>query len=212
MAITYPKTAINSEGKISCGTILQAMNININIIINPINISFSTTKCLYLLCNISIASCFLLEFSLSSFTSNTHHMINKTDVIKKKGKALNKYSKNEVMPLLIITIAGKSPIGDEAPPVLDNASIIAKNIFKYFLSIPIVFNKTNTIGKIINTAVILFKKADIININNPNKTSIIFLFPLDFFDILIDNTSIIPVIDTRFVKSSITISIINTLN
>ena len=47
--------------------------------------------------------------------------------------------------LFIITIAGKSPIGEEAPPVFDIANIIAKNKFRYFLLTPIVFNKTNTI-------------------------------------------------------------------
>ena len=37
------------------------------------------------------------------------------------------------------------------------------------LFIPIVFNKTNIIGKIIITAVILFKKAEMKNINKPNN-------------------------------------------
>ena len=48
------------------------------------------------------------------------------------------------MPLVIIMIAGKSPTGDAAPPVLLSARIAAKKRHTYFLSVSRVFRRTNT--------------------------------------------------------------------
>ena len=158
--ITHPSSAITSGGIKSCGTVLQHMNINTNITNNPFKTFLFTSIFLYLLCNKSIDKFFFLSVLSFSFMNNCHQNINAIDIIKKNGNALNKYALNEVIPLFIITMAGKSPIGDEAPPVFDNASITAKNIFTYFWFIPIAFNKTNIIGSTINTAVILFKNAD----------------------------------------------------
>ena len=171
-----------------------------------------TSIFLYLLCNKSIDKFFFLSSLFASFTKNCHHVINAIDITKKNGNALNKYALNDVIPLFIITIAGKSPIGEEAPPVFDNARMLAKNMFTYFWSIPIAFNRTNIIGKTIKTAVILFKKAETKNISNPNKIKHFFLLPFDITEIFNEIFSIMPVLEIKFVNNSITIRIISTLN
>lgn len=126
--VQYPRIAMISGGTMFCGRILHDMNINNIITPRGIRTSYRTFKFLYLLCNKSTAS--NLEFSeVSLFLIFSIQKDNRTiDVNRNNGNALNKYPVKDVIPLVIITIAGKSPMGELAPPVLLSASITAKKV------------------------------------------------------------------------------------
>ena len=75
-----------------------------------------------------------------------------------------------------------------------------------------VFSNTNMTGRTIMTAVILFKKEEIKNISIPKKTRLNLFLPFDRAARRTDNTCMIPVSVIRFVKSSMEIKMISTLN
>ena len=109
-----------------------------------------------------------------------------------------------------MTIAGKSPTGDAAPPVLLRARIAAKNVHTYFLSTSRVLRSTNTIGRIIMTAVMLFKHELIRNIIPPNIMRHRRFLPLDISAILIAKSCIMPVSAIKLVNNSMTIRMART--
>ena len=101
-------------------------------------------------------------------------------------------------------------MGDAAPPVFESASMVAKNTHTYLRSTSRVFSRTKTMGRIIMTAVMLFRQEEMRNIIPPNIIRHSRFRPLESSAILMASSCMMPVSTIRFVKSSITIRIART--